>query len=310
MILDDYLGTTRHEEIMRFIVRVAGNESGRGRLTEGDRPPRGLLVVTGQVQPPGRSLNARLFTLHFRDEPGWKDKQKYQKAKAISRDGSLALAMGAFLESLAPRYGDLQANLEVLKEDYGQEVAGLANHSRTPGIYGDLMLGVEKWVNFSWVIGAITDEEQQDYLSAAQSAVSAAVIAQAPLVRSMEETDELEIVRFALKEAIKSGKAYVSGPSANDVAMGKGGSRHLGWKIDPKGVYLIPDAVFDVATEMAIELSLTVPETKKSLHAKLRKSSYLLTSNWDMRRKSTASRRVIEGKERTVLRLQPKFLTE
>jgi hypothetical protein len=29
-----------------------------------------------------------------------------------------------------------------------------------------------------------------------------------------------------------------------------------------------------------------------------------------MGRKSTASRRVIGGKERTVLRLQPKFLTE
>jgi len=138
VVLDDYLGTTRHEEIMRFIVRVAGNESGRGRLTEGDKPPRGLLVITGEVQPPGRSLNARLFTLHFRDEPGWKDKQKYQKAKAISRDGSLALAMGAFIESLAPKYGDLQAKLEVLKEDYGQEVAALANHSRTPGSTGIL----------------------------------------------------------------------------------------------------------------------------------------------------------------------------
>jgi hypothetical protein len=184
VVLDDYTGITRHEEIMRFIVRMAGNESGRGRLTEGDKPPRGLLVITGEVQPPGRSLNARLFTLHFRDEPGWKDKQKYQKAKAISRDGSLALAMGAFIESLAPEYGELQTKLEVLKEDYGQEVAGLANHSRTPGIYGDLMIGVEQWLSFAWVLGAITEEERQDYFDTAQSAVSAAVIAQAPwLVR-------------------------------------------------------------------------------------------------------------------------------
>ena len=312
VVLDDYLGTARHAEIMRFIVRVAGNESGRGRMNEGDKPPRGLLLITGEVQPPDRSLNARLFTLQFTDEPGWKDKAKFQKAKAISRDGSLPLAMRAFIESLAPRYGDLKENLEVRKEDYGEQVAGLANHSRTPGIYGDLMVGVEEWLNFAWDIGVISDEEQQAYLDTAESAVSAAVIAQAPLVGSMEETDEIEIVRFALKEAIKTGRAYVSGPTAAEAVMGQAqeGSQHLGWKIDPKGLYLIPDAVFEVTTEMGIELSITVPETKESLHAKLRQSSYLLATNWNKRRKSTATRRVIEGKERTVLRLQPKFLTE
>jgi pyridoxine 5'-phosphate synthase PdxJ len=92
--------------------------------------------------------------------------------------------------------------------------------------------------------------------------------------------------------------------------MGQAGTRHLGWKLDPKGLYLIPDAVFEVTTEMGIDLSLTVPESKESLHAKLRQSSYLLANNWNKRRKSTAIRRVIEGEERTVLRLLPKFLTE
>jgi len=309
-VLDDYRGGSTEDEIMRFIVRVAGNESGRGRMNENDKPPRGLLIITGEIQPPGRSLNARLFTLRFKDEPGWKDTEKFRKARRLSRDGTLPLAMAAFIEHLAPRYADLRESLEVRKEGYADQVAGLANHSRTPGIFGDLMLGVEEWLNFAWVIGAISDEEQQVYLDTAESAVSAAVIAQAPLVGSIEETDEIELVRFALKEAIKVGRAYVSGPTAAEAEMGDPSSKHLGWKLDPKGLYLIPDAVFEVTTELGIELSITVPESKESLHAKLRQSSYLLANNWNRRRKSTAIRRVIEGEERTVLRLLPKFLTE
>jgi hypothetical protein len=252
--------------------------------------------------------------LHFKDEPGWRDLAKYKKCKAISRDGSLPLAMRSFIEHLAPDYGEFRADMELLRDSYAEKVTALANHSRTPGIYGDLMLGVEKWLQFASVIGAISEEERQAYFDEAESAVSAAVIAQAPLVGTIEDTDQVEIMRFALREAIKSGKAYVSGESTDEVLMGEKteGSRHLGWKIDPKGLYLIPDALYEVSEQMAIELSLTIPDSKGNWHEALVESmgqnNYLLSHNLRKKRKSTATRKVIKGEEKTVLHLNPKFL--
>jgi hypothetical protein len=311
-VVDDYLGSTRYVEIMRFIARVAGNESGRGRMTEGDKPPRGLLVFTGEVQPPGVSLNARIFTLTFKDEPGWKNTEKFRQYRDLSRDGSLPLAMRAFVESLAEGYGQMKERLEKHKELYADQVGGLANHSRTPGIYGDLMVGVDWWLTFARGVGAISEEEQQSYQAKAESALSAAVIAQAPLVGRIEETDQVEIMRFVIREAIKTGKAYVSGPDSSEAVMGDPTSLHLGWKIDPKGLFLIPDTLYEVGEQMAIELSLTIPDSKGSWHEALvqsvGKNNYLLSHNLNKRRKSTAIRKVIEDAEKTVLHLNPKFL--
>jgi hypothetical protein len=311
-VVDDYLGSTRYVEIMRFIARVAGNESGRGRMTEGDKPPRGLLVLTGEVQPPGVSLNARIFTLTFKDEPGWKNTEKFRQYRDLSRDGSLPLAMRAFVESLAEGYGQMKERLEKHKELYADQVGGLANHSRTPGIYGDLMVGVDWWLTFARGVGAISEEEQQSYQAKAESALSAAVIAQAPLVGRIEETDQVEIMRFVIREAIKTGKAYVSGPDSSEAVMGDPTSLHLGWKIDPKGLFLIPDTLYEVGEQMAIELSLTIPDSKGSWHEALvqsvGKNNYLLSHNLNKRRKSTAIRKVIEDAEKTVLHLNPKFL--
>jgi hypothetical protein len=313
-VVDDYLGDQdkRHIPILRSIGRAAGNQAGRGRMYEVDKPPRGLLVITGEQQARGTSLNARIFTLHFKDEPAWKDLQKFRKLRALSKDGSLPLAMRSFIESLAADYEGLQEDFLLIKEGYADQVAPLANHSRTPGIYGDLMLGVKMWLEFAEGIGAISEEEASAYLQKAESAMSAAMIAQAPLVGRIEDTDQVEIMRFAVKEAIRSGRAYVSGPVSTEVVMGDPSSTHLGWKIDPKGLYLIPETLYEVGEQMAIDLSLTIPDSKGSWHEALvqsaGKNNYLLSHNLRKKRKSTAVRKVIEDEEKTVLHLNPKFL--
>ena len=310
VVLDDYLGTPDHLKILRFIVRVAANESGRGRLSrtgelEGDRPPRGLLVITGEVQPPGRSLNARLLSLRFKDEPGWKDTAKYREAKKISRNGSLALAMGAFVEWLIPQYEETQASLSDLREDYGQQVAEMVNHARTPALFGDLMIGIQKWLTFATSVGAISKEERQAYTEKAESAVSAAILDQGPILGS---SDPASLLRHLLKEAIYSGKAYVKDhPSAPGERREEG--RHLGWKIPPKGLFLIPDALYEVATEMAIERGVTFPQTKESTHTLLLESGWLLSHDQNKKRKSVATRKTIEGKETTVLHLKTEFIS-
>jgi len=130
-VLDDYLGTPEHQKILAFIGRVAANASGRGRLSSdgtviGDRPPRGLIVSTGEVLPVGASLNARILTLPIEEGHGldFEDPSLLNEAQSASREGTLAIAMAAFICWLAPRYEEIHADLEARRNALGRQIRG------------------------------------------------------------------------------------------------------------------------------------------------------------------------------------------
>ena len=139
VVLDDYLGTPEHQKILAFIGRVAANASGRGRLSSdgtliGDRPPRGLIVSTGEALPVGVSLNARILTLPIKEGHGLdlEDPSLLNDAQSASREGTLAIAMAAFIRWLAPRYEEIHADLEARRNALGHQIRGRVSHPVRP----------------------------------------------------------------------------------------------------------------------------------------------------------------------------------
>jgi hypothetical protein len=93
------------------LFRAVGNRQGRGRMGGAGRlrmprPPRALLLATGEQVPRGRSLRARLLIVELR--PGEVDRSVLSQCQNVAREGQPAAAMAAFLSWIAGRWEELQ----------------------------------------------------------------------------------------------------------------------------------------------------------------------------------------------------------
>jgi hypothetical protein len=308
LLLDDYLGTSEHRKILAFIARNAANNSGRGRLAsdgtlQGDKPPRALVVTTGEDLPVGESLTARMLVVRMPEGQGLDLSRgaPINTAQAASRKGTYALAMAGFVNWLAPSYGELQATIEQRRNQYGYEVRNRVQHNRTPRIYGDLMVALEEWLAFATEIGAIDEERRTTLAERAKRAVLAAIQAQGEYLGS---ADPVERYRDLLREALASGNAHVRALGAEP-----GPGVHLGW-ISPEGTYLYPDVSLNLAKQMADAVGDPLPFSGQTMNKRLYERGWLVATNLDKKRKSIAVRKRVEGRTETVLHLKSDFLEQ
>jgi hypothetical protein len=308
LLVDDYLGTPEHRRILAFIARGAANRSGRGRLAgdgtlQGDKPPRALVITTGEDLPVGESLTARILVIRVPEESGLDLSQgaPVNAAQATADSGRHALAMAGFIRWLAPRYGEISSNLEARRNRLGHQVRPIASHSRTPGIYGDLMIGLEQWMSFAREIEAIDEDQAAALEERAGVAVMAAISDQA---QYLESADPVERYRNLLREAISSGKAHVRAPGEE---LGPG--THLGWTFSD-GTYLYADVSLSLAKHMAEAVGDPLPFSGQAMNQLLLERGWLVSTNLEKTRKSTAIRKRVEGQTVTVLHLRPQFLAE
>jgi hypothetical protein len=306
LLLDDYLGKPEHRRILAFIVRNAANNSGRARLASDgtlldDKPPRALVVITGEDLPVGVSFTARMLLLRMPEGHGL-DLSKdapINAAQEAARDGTYALAMAGFVNWLAPRYGEVQASIEERRNQYGYEVSDRVQHNRTPAIYGNLMLAREEWLNFAIEIGAIDEERRTALAERAKMAVLAAIQAQGEYLGN---ADPVERYRDLLREALASGNAHVRAPGEEP-----GPGVHLGWST-PEGTYLYPDVSLSLAKHMAEAVGDPLPFSGQTMNKRLLERGWLVATNLDKKRKSIPVRRTVEGRTQTVLHLKSVFL--
>jgi hypothetical protein len=74
-LLDDYLGTPEHKRTLARIGRTTANNTGRARMKPdgtlaGERPPRALVLTTGEDLPLGESLSTRILVLRVPENGG------------------------------------------------------------------------------------------------------------------------------------------------------------------------------------------------------------------------------------------------
>ena len=309
VVLDDYLGTPEHQKILAFIGRVAANASGRGRLSSdgtviGDRPPRGLIVSTGEALPVGASLNARILTLPIEEGHGLdlEDPSLLNEAQSASREGTLAIAMAAFIRWLAPRYEEIHADLEARRNALGRQIRGRVSHPRTAALYGDLQIGIVEWLEFAEQIGALDSEERAYYQHRAEEAVMTAILGQGP-------ADPTSQLRRLLRHALATGQAHVRTPDSEP----EGGAGELiGW-IRADGLYLLGQKSLVLAKEIARALGepfVLGDLSDQAIYQHLDNWGWLLSTAKSHASSTTTVRRKLDGEMRRVLHLKAEFLDE
>jgi hypothetical protein len=313
-----------HQEADRLF-RGQGNRSGRGRLRPDGtlrpaKPPRGLVLSTGEDVPRGQSCRSRIWVVEV--GAGDVDWEKLTACQADARMGLYAAALAGYLRWLAPHYGgirrDLPAKVAKLRDDLRTE--GQHAHARTPTIAADLLLGWVVWLHFAVEVGAITDAQRADLYDRVRTALLENANGQQEHVRDAEPAKHF--VRL-IAACLASGRAHLAARNGTapqqtgrwgwrqeyvgSVETWRAQGERIGWVdvVDAKDghqhVYLEPDAAYAAAQEFAREQGESLSVTSQTLWKRLREQGLL--ASVDAQRGRNTVRHSLDGVRREVLHL-------
>jgi hypothetical protein len=326
LVVDDFAPHGGTQDVARYhatadrLLRAAGNNQGRGRLSSDAklreaRPPRGLVVTTGEDLPRGQSIHGRTFVI----EVGHGDihTDVLTRCQKDAASGLYAEAMGAFVQFIAGQYDQVQEQLQRRAVELRAKAAHA--HSRTPGIVAELAAAFGLFMQLAVTAGAISKEQANELNSRCWNALKAVALQQRLLQSSSEPAQRfLELVR----SAVTSGAAHVArmdgeippdptvwgwrneGSAEHSRWIGKG--RRIGW-IDEDDLYLEPNAAHVAAQELGQRTGEPLTITQTVINKRCHEAGFLLTT--DKKRGTLTIRKRVQGSSMPVLHLSAqKFL--
>jgi hypothetical protein len=341
LVVDDFCPTGSQYDLQSMhrkadrLFRGQGNTAGRGRLqADGTlrptRPPRGMLLSTGEDVPRGQSLQARLMVVEVpQNGIGAVDWQKLTDCQAKAAAGRYAQPMAGFLRWLAPRYRDLQRELRTEISTLREQAQQTDQHRRTPDIVANLAVGFHYFLTFAQEVGALGQAEAAELWQRCWNALGDTAAAQQ---EHQASTDPVRRFLELLGAAISSGRAHLSGGDGDrpkqatawgwrEVEISTGDytrtdlrpqGEHIGW-LDGEGIYLQADSAYAVVQRLARDGGDQLPVTLATLKKRLRERGLLASTEkhraGDREVGRLEVRRVLQGKRRWVLHLNTQSLT-
>ncbi len=334
-VVDDFAPAGSTVDVSRLhrdadrLLRAQGNSSGRQRMRADTtlrpaKPPRGLVLSTGEDVPRGQSLRARVLVLEVGP-----DDVRVQPLTACQTDaaaGLYASAMAGFIGSIAEGYGAIRAGLRAEVVRLRAEALGSRMHRRTPEIIANLAIGIDQLLTLAEAAGAIDPEARAGLWRRCWTALGEAAASQAEHQAASDPTARfLEL----LAAAISSGRAHVAGEDGgippNPGAWGwrretvgtgefqretwRAQRERVGWLVDDAqdhGLFLDPDASFAAAQSMGRDTDDPLAVQPRTLHRRLQQAELLLSVD-EVRRRLTV-RRTLGGARRYVLHLRASVL--
>jgi hypothetical protein len=296
------------------VLRAQGNGSGRQRMRKDGtmrpaRPPRGIILLTGEDVPQGESLRARMFILDVQKGEVKTDALSIrQEAAAV---GLYAETTAAFANWISPCYEDAAVSMKENALYYRNQAQQGESMRRTPGIVGNLYAAFDLFAKFVVWSKVRTEEEAQALRARCWAALLEAAAAQENHQQSSEPTQ-----RFVdlIRQSIASGRAHLAdedGKRPTDAQSWGWRPRHTsGYEPDwePKGerigyiegsnVYLLPDAAYAVAQGLSGSTE-GVTLTPTTLWKRLKEANLLRSV--DATRGTMKIRKVLAGKTESVL---------
>jgi hypothetical protein len=332
MVLDDFAPTGTSYDVQRWhrkadrVLRAKGNASGRQRMRPDttlrpEKPPRALILSTGEDVPRGQSLRARMLVLEL--SPGDLDWKKLTQCQRDAAGGLHASAMSGFVRWLATSYEDLRASLKEERAALREWAALSAQHKRTLRIVADLALGLRYFLLFAHDAGALTAEEAERLWLRGWAALGDAAAAQGQHQAAGEPTR-----RFCelLSAAIASGRAHVAGPEGDEpekpgawgwrrATVGTGDYEREEWRplgervgwVEKESLYLLPEAAYAAVQKQGRDSGEPLTITERTLRKRLHERGLLLSV--EDSRPTLAVRRTLGGRRRGVLHLSADFLS-
>lgn len=331
-VVDDYVPSGHPgdrqvlDKVADRVIRAQGNGSARMRMNaDGSlrpvKPPRCLMLSTGEDVPPGQSLRARLFIVEMtKTELQW---LRINDCQSDAANGLYAQAMSGFIQWLSPNYEKIQNNLRREIASFRERASIGKSHRRTPEIIAQLALGLRYFLDYALEIGAISDQESKVLWNRGWTAFLDDARDQA---EHHAENDPSRRFLELIHNALLAGKAHLESltggapqgredscgwtsqtrNTGGDTVVWKPQGNRIGW-IDGENVYLLPSLSYAIAQQMGRDVQNVIPVAEKTLHKRLKEAGLLASFDQDRHRNTV--RKTIPGHEREeVLHLWAKDL--
>ena len=298
------------------VLRAQGNNSGRQRMDRTanlrpPRPPRGLILSTGEDVPQGKSLKARQLIIEV--EPGDIDAAKLTVCQKQAEAGQYAAVMAGFLSWVAPDYETLRQGMRTDVTTLRGQVHTSGLHRRTPDTIAELFVGFQLFLCFAMERGAISAAERETIEKRAWAALTETARQQ---MLHQQASDPARRFIELLRSALSSGRAHIADeegrspdspeawgwrkePSGLDAVWKPQGER-IGWVCE-ESVYLEKDAAYNVAKRVGADGGEGIALTPTTLVKRVKEAGLLLTV--EPTRGTNTIRRVLEGKTQIVLHI-------
>ena len=326
--IDDFCPTGSSADVARYhreadrILRAQGNNSARQRMRsdatlKASKPPRGLILSTGEDVPKGQSLRCRMLVIDL--PPDCIDFDLLSTCQRDAEDGSYSSTLSGFVKWLAGRYGTIRDSLRQRVIDLRQEASRSASHRRTPEIVANLMVGMETFLDFAVHAKALSEQQAKDLRTRAWKALGQVAMSQTEHQEASEPTHKfIEL----LQASVAAGRAHVvdvdeSHPEVpqawgwlpyNTVSGShwRPGGEKIGW-LDGDNLYLEPNVSYAVAERMARDTGDSLLLQPKTLHKRLKEKGYLLSTE-ETTRSTNTIRKQIHGSRHSVLHMKASSL--
>jgi hypothetical protein len=301
LVVDEFTAAdARHaQELQRAgerLFRSQANRAGRQRMRPDaslrlPKPPRGLILSTGEDGPRGQSLQARMLLIDV--EPGAIDFAKLTICQEDALAGYYSQALAAFIQWLAPHYHEIQTHWQAELAELRQAAAQDRQHRRTAGNIASLALGWRYFLIFAQQVGALTEEQAQAWWKRAWETLQHLAGTQ-----DLHQAEAEPAQRFLdlLQDALASGRAHLKQMGMLDSVECKG--ERIGW-IEGDRVYLLPDVAYAVAKRLGVESGNELTVTAPTLHKRLHEKG--LIADIEASRTTLLGRKQIDGQRHRVL---------
>jgi hypothetical protein len=316
-VIDDFApqgsGTdvARHHAAADRVFRAAGNHAGRGRLDSTakmrePKPPRGLILSTGEDIPRGQSVRARLFILDI--PKGAINANKLTECQGNAAHGLYAEAMTGFLQWMAGRYDQIMAAFKQRADEFRVRALSNSAHARTPQMIASLQAAFELYLEFSEECDAVNAGLRRELGEQCWDALGKAAVAQGKHQAASEPAARYLTL---LRACLSSGQAHLAqrtGATPNESPEACGWRRDganwqplgrcIGW-IDGAHIYIESTAAYEVLQIAGKNAGEVLPISEQTLRKRLHEKGLL--ASIDENRDMLTVRRTIAGASRKVL---------
>jgi hypothetical protein len=332
LVVDDFCPSGSTADVQRYhkeadrLFRAQGNRAGRQRMRADAslrpaKPPRGLVLSTGEDTPRGQSLRARLWVQDISPgDFGPEPPDPNPALTACQRDaaaGLYAAAMAGYLRWLAPQLDAIRPRLRNELAELRDRARGEGQHARTPGIVANLALGLRYLLDFAQTTGAVSENEREELWERGWNALGEVAATQREQIATGEPAG---LFLRLLEAALASGYAHVADEHGNeppepqrwgwrpeDYFAGKEEGEsvrykpqgvRVGWLADGE-VFLEPDASFAAVQRFARDQNESFAISAITLRRRLKEQGLLATT--DAGRGKLTVRKTLQGARRDVL---------
>lgn len=315
LVVDDFVpaGDGGPQRVAERLFRASGNHQGRSRLVGGGqlattKPPRALVLATGEEVPRGESLRARMLIVSV--NAGEVDRAGLSACQQAAHEGRLSASMGTFLVWVAGRYEPLQERIRVRVKHLRNQNYQFDAHARLPTTLAELQAGWEIFLEFALEVGAINKVEGKELMARSESALNQLAALQHGYRKGGDPASQFVNL---LGLGLACGRAHVAdrtGGAPRDAVVWGWRRKHTGREWVPLGtrigwlsgsdLFLDPKASYSLAQELSGSERIWASE--QALRHTLRERRLL--ASIDKGRQMVQVRRTLEGTQRQVLHMK------